>query len=251
MIRSLVTFATIEAAATQTATWSPFHIASAGHGEPRDLEAVGQHVAGARGQARERAPHPGHVADVQAEPVDLSRARSPPRARPAPTGRSAVRRFPGASGQHLGVGDCAPALSPFQRSMRDRRHDQRASAGAAAGLVDARDRPEASPDQHPLVAGQPVTAPRRVADRPADILDAREPEPSTSTARPDALARCADHLSGCRLASGRSPFSRPWPWLSPGISPSAPTHACLTRPPLCLSFTARAGAAPSADRPQP
>ena len=35
MIRSLVTLATIDAAATQAATWSPFHIASAGTARPR------------------------------------------------------------------------------------------------------------------------------------------------------------------------------------------------------------------------
>ena len=35
MIRSLVTLAMMEAAATQAATWSPFHMARAGTPRPR------------------------------------------------------------------------------------------------------------------------------------------------------------------------------------------------------------------------
>ena len=44
MILSRVTLAMIDAAATQAATRSPFQMASPGHAEPVDPEAVGQHV---------------------------------------------------------------------------------------------------------------------------------------------------------------------------------------------------------------
>ena len=65
MMRSLVTFATIDAAATQAATSSPFHMARAGTPRPRTGNPSVSTYPGVAGQPGQRAPHPGDVADVQ------------------------------------------------------------------------------------------------------------------------------------------------------------------------------------------
>ena len=70
-MRSLVTLATIEAAATDAVTWSPFHTARAGTRQPADREAVGEHVTGPLAQPGQRPAHARHVAHVQPARVDL------------------------------------------------------------------------------------------------------------------------------------------------------------------------------------
>ena len=73
MIRSRVTFATIEAAATQAATRSPFQTARPGTPRPSTLKPSVSTYVGGDVEPEQRPAQRGQVGHVHAEPVALLR----------------------------------------------------------------------------------------------------------------------------------------------------------------------------------
>ncbi len=126
------------------------------HRQPGDLQAVdgepvGQHVRRAYVEPRQRPAQRLDVRDVHAEPVALVVLDDHDRPGEGTALHLDVRALPGRGGQQLGVGEPGD-LAPLAVGQHHRGGDQRAGAGAAPGLVDARDRVEPDAAQGPFVA---------------------------------------------------------------------------------------------------
>ena len=152
MIRSRVTLASTEAAATQAATRSPFHTARPGGAEPVDREPVGQHVVGPHVELRHGAAQRLDVGHVHAEPVALVVRDDDHRPGQRPAHDLVVAALAGLLGEQLGVGQARARCRPCPAGQDRRAGDQRPGAGTAPGLVDAGDEADAVAVQGALVA---------------------------------------------------------------------------------------------------
>ena len=158
---SLVTFATIDAAATQAATWSPFQIARDGAGRPRHREAVDEYIPGLAAQPGDGAAHPGDVAPVQPAGVDLDRRDDHDVHGPRRRHDALVQLLPPRGCDQLGVGepvDLPPQddRGDHQRSRRRRPappRRPRRSGTALAGRARARSRRSPNPAGRRSAAG--------------------------------------------------------------------------------------------------
>ena len=151
MIRSRVTFATIEAAATEIATASPFLIASDGHGIRGTGKPSVSAYSGVGSSARMHRRRSARLERWSPRLVDRGRAR-PWRRRSAATATiRAYADFPLVPRQELRVVDPL-GVEPVRQ--HDRRRHQRAGQRPAAGFVGARDTCESLLAQGTFVADQ-------------------------------------------------------------------------------------------------
>ena len=159
MIRSRVTLASTDAAAMQAATRSPFQIASPGTPSPSTGNPSVRTYAGGRSSSATARRSASTLATCMPEPValvGLDDDDRPGEGAAYDLGRSSARG-PSRSAAWSRRG---PGTMPALPGGQDRgAGDQRAGAGAAAGLVDAGDRLDADPAQRALVAVEPGVAP--------------------------------------------------------------------------------------------
>ncbi len=225
MIRSRVTLARIDAAATHATDASPFQTAVVGMPRPGTGKPSVSAYAGRTARCPTARRMPARLATCRPQASISAAGMTTTDQATARRTTSLVELARDRRGEQLGVGEPVDAPAPAGR-QHARGDDQRPGARAAAGLVRAGDRAETGAPQGGLVVPQ-----RGLGERPAQ--DRGGAAGSAGTGRRAGMA--AMRLRAARVRDAGPGRSRPAPTARPARrSPAARTARCCAAVPSAL-----------------